>query len=209
MRLRIPLFTPRANFVVYGNVFEYFRTPKSVNQFRRVKYGGDVLRKSLVGDIYVSTDIMLLTQQKNYIDLALRAALKSASGGMYEYARYYDGPGYFFDATFGRTINFAYDDMSVKFALSGGFLCWQTDNGRQNDAVMYGAKTVFNVKKFSLSAEYSGYVGWENLGDAPIVLRIDAAYKFSNLAINCGYQAGLMDYPFHRARLGLTYYFNL
>lgn len=206
-RLRMPLFTHRANLVVFGNIFEYFNTPQSVNAYRRVSYNRNTTG-TLTGDFYVSTDFMIFTQEKNHINLTIRAALKSASGGMYEYARYYDNAGYYFDATLGRAF-YRPQSTIIKVALSTGFLCWQTDNGRQNDAVMYGVKTILDIKKFSFSAEYGGYVGWEKDGDAPMTLKLDVAYRIKDFSINAGYQAGLMDYPFHRARIGATYYFDI
>ena len=101
------------------------------------------------GDVYVSTDIQLLKARKFTPDITLRAAIKTASGGSFEKARYYDNPGYFFDMSVGKSLyfgkgkTFPYADatdakMELRFAGSAGFLCWQTDNGRQNDAVMYG-----------------------------------------------------------------------
>jgi hypothetical protein len=56
--------------------------------------------------------------------MTVRAVLKSASGDRYEYARYYDSPGYFFDASFGRGFTLS-EKVVARIALSRGFLRWQ------------------------------------------------------------------------------------
>ncbi len=207
-RLTIPLFSSRANLTLWGNLLEYYSTAPVVNRYRRVGYDGRTTNL-LAGDIYVSTDIAVLTQEHHKVDVAIRAAVKTASGDDYEFARYYDNAGYFFDATVGRHIAFGSGRTSLKIAASAGFLCWQTDNGRQNDAVMYGLRGEFDAGPFAMSAEWGGYVGWERDGDAPMTLKLDASWSIGKVAIIAGYRVGLMDWPFHQARLGASYRFNI
>jgi hypothetical protein len=158
------------------------------------------------GDIYVSTEFQPLVHGQHGIDMTVRAVLKSASGDRYEYARYYDSPGYFFDATFGR--GFALSEKVVaRIALSGGFLCWQTDNGRQNDAVMYGALASLAAGPASLKVQYGGYVGWERDGDCPMTLRADLAWAFRDMSLTAGWQMGFQDWPFQQLRIGVQYQF--
>ena len=204
-RLTIPLFSPRVNLVVYGPLYEWFHSGPSVNHLRRLPYEGDVDYHTS-GDLYVSTEFQTLLQKKHGVDMAVRAVLKSASGDRYEYARYYDSPGYFFDATFGRSFSLT-DIVAFRVAVSGGFLCWQTDNGRQNDAVMYGALAALSAGPFSLKTQYGGYVGWEQDGDAPMTLRVDADWGFADFHIKAGWQYGFNDWPFHQLRFGLEYRF--
>lgn len=90
----------------------------------------------------------------------LRAALKTASGGGCEIDRYYDCPGYFFDTYFGKTFQIA--SAVIQIFSGGGFLCWQTDNGRQNDAVQYGVLVGLRLGNFSISETFGGYNGWES-----------------------------------------------
>lgn len=207
LRVTVPLFSPRVNLVLWGNLLEYYNTGPEVNEFRRVDCDGH-LTGLLTGDIYVSTDIMLLTQEQQGVDATLRAALKSASGDDYEYARYYDNAAYFFDVAVGREFVFPGEKCSLKLAASTGFLCWQTDNGRQNDAVMYGVKGSLRAGRFGASVEYGGYVGWERDGDAPMTLKANASWQIGAVGVNVGYQVGLMDWPFHQVRIGATYRFS-
>lgn len=204
-RLTIPLFSPRANLVIWGPLYEFFHTGPSVNKYRRLPYEGDVDYHT-PGDIYVSTEFQPLVYEKHGLDMTVRAVLKSASGDRYEYARYYDSPGYFFDATFGRGFILS-EKVKARVALSGGFLCWQTDNGRQNDAVMYGALASLAAGPAYLKVQYGGYVGWERDGDCPMTLRADLGWAFGDLSVTGGWQMGFKDWPFQQLRIGVQYKF--
>ena len=206
-RLTFPLFTPRVNLTLWMPVQEYYSTGPEVNAYRRIEHDG-YMTGWVPGDIYVSTDIMLLMQEKHQIDAVLRAVLKSASGYSYHYARNYDGPGYFFDATFGRSFPVGSGKTVFRTALSGGFLCWQTDNGRQNDAVMYGILASMKSGRFGIEAEYGGYVGWEQCGDAPMTLKSSASWDIGDFSLRLQHQVGLVDWPFHQIRFGVEYRFR-
>ena len=203
-RVTIPLFTPRVNLTLWMPIQEYYSTGPEVNAYRRIQHDG-YMTGWVPGDIYVSTDIMVLMQEKHQIDAVVRAVLKSASGYCYHYARNYDGPGYFFDATFGRSFPVGSGKTVFRTALSGGFLCWQTDNGRQNDAVMYGVFASVKSGRFALGAEYSGYVGWEQCGDRPMTLKTSASWNIGDLSLKLQHQVGFVDWPFHQVRLGVEY----
>ena len=208
LRLSIPLFTPRVNLVVYGPIMEYYSVSEKVGRLRRIVWRGDKpLRKAIAGDVYVSTDIMLLIQDRHNVDMTVRAALKSASGGYFEQARFYDCPGYFFDASFGRDFCLG-DENVIRASLSSGFLCWQTADGRQNDAVMYGVQAAYRSGPFNVSADFGGYAGWENDGDRPMTIKARASWAFSPVTLVAGYQYGFVDWPFHQIRLGLALTFG-
>ena len=204
-RLTIPLFSPRANLVIWGPLYEFFHTGPSVNEVRRLPHEGDVDYHT-PGDIYVSTEFQPLVFDRHGIDMTVRAVLKSASGDRYEYARYYDSPGYFFDTTFGRGFTLS-EKVVARIALSGGFLCWQTDNGRQNDAVMYGALASLAAGPAYLKVQYGGYVGWERDGDCAMTLRADLGWAFGDLSVTGGWQMGFQDWPFQQLRIGVQYQF--
>ena len=102
-------------------------------------------------------------------------------------------------------------------ALSTGFLCWQTDNGRQNDAVQYGVMLKWENRHFSLAESFTGYSGWEHgvrnggdmAHDRPAVLRTDFTYRIKQFDIVAMYQYGVRDYPYHQIRLGAAYNIKL
>ena len=210
-KLTIPLFTPKANLTVWMPIFEYFYTSAEVNRMRRLPepYDKQALQGMDSGDVYVSADVRILSQERHHIDITARAALKTASANKFAQGRCYDAPGYFFDAAFGRGFDFGGSNHTLRVAASGGFLCWQTDNGRQNDAVMYGAMVAYRYKSFSIDTTLGGYVGWERDGDRPMTLKTNLAYHIGSLSIRLGHQVGFKDWPYHQIRIGATYAFDI
>ena len=206
-KLTIPLFTPKANLTVWLPVFEYFYTSAEVNDLRRLPYKGD-LQGMDSGDVYVSADVRILNQERHHIDVTARAVLKTASANQFAKGRCYDAPGYFFDAAFGRGFQLG-RGHNLRVALSGGFLCWQTDNGRQNDAVMYGALVAYSYKRFMVDTCLGGYVGWEGVGDRPMTLKSSISYRIGDFSIRLMHQVGFMDWPYHQIRVGATYSFDM
>ena len=206
-KLTIPLFTPKANLTVWMPIFEYYSTSAELNELRRLPYKGD-LQGMDSGDLYVSADVRILSQEKHHIDITARAALKTASANQYAKGRCYDAPGYFFDAAFGRGFQFG-KGSNIRLAVSGGFLCWQTDNGRQNDAVMYGALVAYSYKNLTIDTCFGGYVGWEGIGDRPMTLKSNISYRIGDFSIRIGRQVGFMDWHYHQIRLGATYSFDM
>ena len=208
-KLTIPLFTPKANLTVWMPIFEYFYTSSEVNALRRLPTTNSVdLQGFDSGDLYVSADVRILNQEKHYIDMTARAVLKTASANQFAKGRCYDAPGYFFDAAFGRGFQLG-ADHNLRLAVSGGFLCWQTDNGRQNDAVMYGAMLAYSYKNFTIDTCFGGYVGWENDGDRPMTLKSNISYRIGDLSLRLGHQVGFKDWPYHQIRIGATYMFDI
>ena len=206
-KLTIPLFTSKVNLAVWLPIFEYFNTSSEVNELRRLHYEGD-LQGFDSGDLYVSTDVRILSQEKHHIDMTGRAVLKTASANEFDKGRYYDAPGYFFDVAFGRGFKLG-TDSTLRVALSGGFLCWQTENGRQNDAAMYGALLAYSYKGLTIDASCGGYIGWERDGDAPMTFKGNMSYRIGNLSLRAGYQVGFRDWPYHQIRVGVAYSFDV
>lgn len=240
-KLIIPLFTDRVNLSIWMQVAEFYHTSPEWRKHCRLpevvsdKFSGsrnkEVSSRGYdFGDAYVSTDIRVLKQTKYIPDLTVRAALKSASGGSYYKARFYDCPGYFFDATIAKSIRFdgwdesgrsradggtnSFDSTRIRsssfvrelrFAASGGFLCWQTDNGRQDDAVMFGAMIALDTKAFCFDLCYGGYLGWEKDGDRPMSIKTSVKGHIGNFAPYISCQIGIADYPYTQFRIGLEY----
>ena len=199
-RVHIPLFTRWANLSVWMPVYGWYS-----------QYDGT---GSGAGDVYLSTDIQILhnswfhSANAQYIpQMTVRLAMKTASGEQFHRRRHYDCPGYFFDLSIGNSLYRG--NWEFRLAGSAGFLCWQTDNGRQNDAVMYGLQALIKHQYVSLQATWGGYVGWEKHGDAPMVLRAKIAGHVKGFEPFAQYQYGIKDYPFHQVRVGLAYHFNI
>lgn len=199
-RVHVPLFTRWANLSVWMPVYEWYSQADGTG--------------SGAGDVYLSTDIQVLhhswfaPHKAKYIpQMTIRVGVKTASGEQFSRLRHYDSPGYFFDASIGKSVSVK--DFELRFAGSVGFLCWQTANARQNDAVMYGLQAKMNHPYCSFLAEWGGYVGWEKYGDAPMVIKFRAAGRIKGFEPFVQYQYGIMDYPFHQVRVGLAYQIDI
>ena len=209
-KLTVPLFTPKMNLTVWLPLFEAFHTSAEVNALRRLPAPFDTtdLQGVDMGDLYLSADVRILNQERHKVDVTARAVLKTASANQYHMGRCYDAPGYFFDAAVGR--NFALgNESNLRLAVSTGFLCWQTDNGRQNDAVMYGALVAYTYKRFTIDTCFGGYAGWERDGDRPMTLKTNLSYRIGDWSVRVGHQVGFMDWPYHQIRVGATYAFDI
>lgn len=216
-RVFVPLFTDRVNLTIWMPVMEWYEmTPERMATCRIP----DSLtnRGNGAGDAYFSTDIQILRDKKWAPDIALRAGCKSASGGQFELARHYDSPGYFIDLSMGKSwlIHSNNDNpvaneggVELRVAGSVGFLCWQTDNGRQNDAVMYGLQLMLKHQYISLRTTWSGYVGWESMGDQPMTIKGRLCGHAKQFEPYVEYQYGIKDYPFHQVRVGLAYHIDI
>ncbi|MCQ2335254.1 MAG: hypothetical protein MJZ89_05385 [Paludibacteraceae bacterium] len=244
LRIRIPLFTDRVNLTLWAPVQEWYAvSPQRLAECRVTAPGGNEaqydangwLRGSVGGDIYVSTDILVARERLFLPGMTIRAALKTASGDQFEYARYYDAPGYFFDASVGKSICFgghhpgdglktylspsAQTIVTLRMAGSFGFVCWQTADGRQNDAYYIAQQLSLDFRHYvTISGMWKTYMGWEKYGDCPSVLQaridghLDLGPSGANAIARAGrlspylmYEYGVRDYPYHHFRLGLIY----
>lgn len=202
VKLQVPLFTDRVNLSVWWAVHEWYDMSPDVMEYRRIPAG--VPGKShTAGTIFLSTDILLLRENARRPGITLRAALRTAAeGGAYESARGYDAAGYFFDVSVGKAFG------PFRIALSTGFLCWQTDYGRQNDAVMYGILASYSHRWVDVMAHYGGYWGWERCGDFPNTLRLRCGGGDSQkwpVRPYFEFQHGFIDWRFDQFRLGVCY----
>ena len=195
-RVHVPVFTRWANVSVWMPIYEWYSQADGTG--------------SGAGDVYLSTDIQVLhnewfkSERAEYIpQMTLRLGMKTASGEQFSRKRHYDCPAYFFDAAIGES--FGIGAVELRLAASAGFLCWQTANARQNDAVMYGVQAQLRHEFFSVQTTWGGYVGWERYGDAPMSLKVRAAGHIKGFEPYVQYQWGIKDYPYHHLRIGLTY----
>lgn len=204
----VPLFSDRVNISMWIQaVHEWYQmTPESHEHSRlpdEIEYNG-----SESGDAYLTTDIHILEQDDKRPDISLRIGLKTALGYGFFKARYFDNPGYFFDTSVAKSYTLGdrfFQEIRVVGSL--GFLCWQTDNGRQNDAVMYGVMTKLHTKLFTLTESFGGYSGWEADGDCPMSLKSELRTTFGRYQPYIQHQYGFRDWPFTQYRIGVSYIF--
>lgn len=205
-KVNIPLFTPRVNLTVWMPVIEFYQyTPEALAHFQPREYtesGHQVV------NVYVSVDIHVFKERRIMPDISVRAAIITASGDGDEYSRYFDAPGYFFDASVGKSFRLGEGFFrSVRVAASAGFLCWQVTQTTQNDAVMYGAMATLSTSVAELTCAWQGYSGWIGNGDRPMVLKAVLAFPVKGFRPLLAYEYGLRDWPFHHFRIGLGYTF--
>lgn len=222
LKVTFPLFTDRVNLSAWMPLVEWYRnSDESMIVYRlteKAKTDTKARKGCVSGDVYITTDVQLFRQKRYLPDVILRAALRTASGNDFQYARNYDSPGYFFDATVAKSFALGVKkEHALRIAMSGGFLCWQTNNARQNDAIMYGLMLKWTYKRFMLEETLRGYSGWEHsttrnkelAHDRPVVLKTRAAYRVKEWEVLASYQFGMRDYPFHQLQLGLAYHINI
>lgn len=147
------------------------------------------------GDVIFSSFFQVLKSEK-WVDAMISANLKTASGGRLCDARYTDAAAYWFDATLGRDlIKSADGHFKLRAQAMAGFYCWMTNDlvHRQNDAILYGGGLSGTYRNFALSTDISGFHGYKNNGDRPLVLRNKLTYEIKKNIISFRYNHGMKD----------------
>lgn len=214
LRASFPLWTRRASLEVWAPLAEWWRFSEDVAQYRRIQNtdGKKEFKGFDTGDLYLATNLQALEGRPNSLkpDILVRAVLKTASGNSFGQARYYDAAGYFFDATFAwsRVWEGSFVQQ-LRAAVNGGFLCWQTGTGRQNDAFQYGLTAILTTRALSFTADWGGYVGWEGDGDAPRRIRLRLDGHIGRWQPFVQYTLGTNHYPFWGIRAGIACKFDV
>lgn len=161
------------------------------------------------GDLYIGTQIQLLKNHNFWPDLLLGLNLRTASGNEFGSARFADSPGYYFDLGAGKNFQFeSFPSYSIRIYAMLGFYVWQTNlaDHMQDDAILYGGGIKLAYKSIDISNEISGFQGYLNNGDKPMVYRFRLQSKM-NKSINYSFQFqhGFTDYNFRSFRFSLIY----
>ena len=92
----------------------------------------------------------------------------------------------------------------------GGFYVYQTHDYKyvQNDAIMWGVGLDLGKKGWLFKTQLTGYHGYFNYYDTPVVFRAQVSKSFQTTKINFRYQVGNSSYDFQSLRLGVAYNFN-
>ncbi len=161
------------------------------------------------GDIYFSTHIQLLQDKENLPDIALELAFRTASGTRLRDARFTDGAGYYMDLSFGKSFALAEEkNIEMRVFAMGGFYSYQTYDLQhlQNDAMLAGAGVEIISNKISFTQSVSGYRGYLNIGDRPVVYKASIQWKRRKLDAKLWYQWGINDFPYQSVRVGVLYH---
>lgn len=203
-KVYIPLLKGRVALSVWIPAQEWWWYDDTVMKERAITSRASGNRDS--ADAYVSTEIKVIEEKGWIPSFLIRAVLKSASGNTFSQARHYDSPGYFFDGTVANSLYPNGFFKELRAAACAGFLCWQTDNGRQNDAVQYGVMLESFSDIFNVQLQLAGYSGWEKCGDRPMTVRARVDFiPGKTVSPYFQYQRGLRDWPFDQYRLGVRF----
>jgi len=214
IKAEIPLVSERVSFKFWSTFFERYNVTPELSAARNMQDGNTSGRAN--GDLYVQTRISLANEKKILPAIIFNTTLKTSSGTADEYKRYFDTMGYAFDFEFAKSFHTNAKFINTfRIIANAGFLCWETTNSTQNDAVMYGIKFIFGAQKWNIDQTFAGYTGWmarhpnygADYGDAPIVYALKFNLQPKKVNYFVQYQYGLRDFPYHQMRLGVN--FNL
>lgn len=201
-----------ANYCLVKNVisldaswvpYEHFTMSHAIKERRHV-FSHFYYDQHTSGDVHLNTTIQLLNKWRKQIQLALRIGYRFPTGGGLGMARYTDGPGYYFDLSFGKPFHAS----PVKWIGMLGFYSWQLIQygRRQNDAFLFGTGAEWNTKTFRLQTYVAGYLGYlAYSGDKPIVFRTTLEKKLKRLTVLFNFQQGLNDFKYSTVETGIKY----
>jgi len=206
-RLYVPLCNGKVALEAFVVPLEFFSTDTLTRDVRAARTKS--AQGHAGGDIYFSTQVQLLQDKEAWPDIALELAFRTSSGTRLRDARYTDGSGYYMDLSFGKSFALAEEnDIELRLFASGGFYSYQTYDLQhlQNDAFLGGFGAELANKKFSFSQSISGYRGYLDIGDRPLVYKSSFQWKRRKLDGKIWYQWGVNDFPFQSVRVGVVYH---
>lgn len=205
-RCLIPFAHSRVAIEIYGVMVEKYQMSETIRdeRFARDKDGKGVAQ----GDLYFST-LAQLVKGRKFPDTMARFTCKTASGGAYSAARVTDSPGYFFDFNFSKNIPGKIGSEWTPTAMLG-FYSWQTNDelNLQNDAFLYGAGLNYRFYKWQFSSSFSGFHGYKNNGDRPIVLTTGVKKDIGQKTLRIQYFHGLNDWEYDTFKFSFIWHFN-
>jgi hypothetical protein len=108
--------------------------------------------------------------------------------------------------TVGKSLYFKKSVINeLRFVGMLGFLSYQLNDSKQNDAPLFGGKMILSSDKLSFENGLAGYSGWLKKGDQPLVLRSRLNFKSGSQHYFIQYQHALRDYPFRRLQVGVNF----
>lgn len=193
-RLLVPIVKGRAGVEASILIVEDYKlTPETRDERNAVETESPI---SYNGDIVINAFYQVWRSEK-WVDVMANMTLKTASGSRLCDARFTDAAAYWFDVNVGRTLlkNRA-GTASLRMQGMIGFYCWMTNSlvHRQNDAMLFGIGATGTYRNFSLTTDLSGFHGYENNGDRPLILRNNLRYEYKKNILSFRYNHGMKDY---------------
>jgi hypothetical protein len=184
--------------------YEHFNMNQAIKEKRHV-FSQFFYDTDASGELHLNTNFQLLNKWKKYIRLALRAGYRFPTGSGFGAARYTDGPGYYFDLSFGKPFK------NSAFTWTGmlGFYSWQIESEKHNqdDAFLFGMGLEWNKNKWKIQTNVAGFLGYlDRSGDQPVVYRFNLEKKLKRTSLLFGFQQGLHDFKYTSIEFGLKYF---
>ena len=205
-RFLLPFAHSKIALELYGFIVEKYQMSNAIRdeRFARDEDGKGITQ----GDFYFST-LIQLTKDRKFPNALLRMACKTSSGGAYYAARVTDSPAYFFDLDISKDIKNKAGTIIRPMGMIG-FYSWQTNDelNLQDDALLYGAGFECPRKSWLFSSSLTGYYGYKNNGDRPMVLNIDLKKNLGKKTLRVRYLHGFHDWEYNTVKISLIWYFN-
>jgi hypothetical protein len=186
--------------------YERFNMSQAIKEKRHV-FSDYFFDHNATGEIHLNSNFRLMKKWEKHILLALRVGYRFPSGSDFGAARNTDGPGYYFDLSFGKPFNHS----ALKWTGMAGFYCWQleSDIHNQEDALLFGTGLEWNKNNWRIQTNVAGYLGYFfRGGDKPIVYRLNMEKKLKHTSLLFGFQQGLHDFKYSTLQLGVKYLFK-
>ncbi|MCK9268747.1 MAG: hypothetical protein M0P14_08545, partial [Alkaliphilus sp.] len=183
LKLEVPLLRNRISIKAWSSFLEHYQVSDSISNLRDMN-GNTKGRAN--GDFYIQTRISILKERNLLPTIILNSTLKTASGTNFKERRYFDTPGYYFDMEIAKSIFLKNKILKeIRWVADIGFLCWETTNSVQNDALMYGGKLILGNEYWQWENTLAGYQGWmhknpnygSDYGDNPLIYQSKIYYK--------------------------------
>lgn len=205
-RLMIPVVKGRVGIEVTAIIKEDYKLTPETRDERNAVDTELPSHESYQGDIVINTLFQVLRSEK-WMDIMASLNLKTASGGRLCDARFTDAVTYWMDVTVGKDLlKNNSGTATLRMQAMVGFYCWMTNDivHRQNDATSFGIGFTGTYKDFTLSSDFSGFYGYKDNGDRPLILRNSLKYEFKKNIISLRYNHGMKDYLYDNYSLGYT-----
>ena len=186
--------------------YEHFKMSQAIKEKRHV-FTQFFYDNDASGELHLNTNFQLLNKWRKYIHLAGRIGYRFPTGSGFGAARYTDGPGYYFDLSFGKP----FIHSGFKWTGMLGFYSWQIESEKHNqdDAFLFGTGLEWNKNNWRIQTNVSGYLGYlKNIGDKPIVYRFNMEKKIKSVSLLLGFQQGLQDFEYSSVETGIKYFFK-
>jgi hypothetical protein len=205
-----PVVPRRAGLKIHYVPVEFYQTD-TVTRNSRAARDRDPEGYSY-GDVYLSTFIQVIKDHEKLPDVMLSINLKTASGTNLGNARHTDSPGYYFDASIGKTLLTGGEIVtSWRPYFMGGFYSYQTNRSDylQNDAFLFGLGFQLETPLFIMENNLGGYLGYFGNGDQPVVFRTKIlSRRDAILNYKVSFQYGIHDVTFNSVSLSFLMRFE-